>query len=82
MPLIDLNKTTQVEDEKSRIPERSIIEIIKQNEILIKEIKFLKEENIALSILYFNGSTTFFDDYEINKREEKDCKNNTSTKPN
>ena len=66
LPLINLNKTTQVEDEKSKIPERSIIEIIKQNEILLKEIKFLKEENLALSILYFNGSTTFFDDYETN----------------
>ena len=82
MPLINPNKTTQVEEGKSKIPERSIIEIIKQNEILLKEIKFLKEENLALSILYFNGSTTFFDDYEINKREEKDCKNNASIKPN
>ena len=41
----------------------------------------LKEENLALSILYFNESTTFFDDYEINKKEEKDCKNNASIKP-
>ncbi len=82
MPLIKLDKATQVEDGESKIPERSIIEIIKQNEILIKEIKFLKEENLALSILYFNGLTTFFDDYETNKREGKDCKNNTSIKTN
>ena len=82
LPLINLDKATQVEEEKSKNSERSIAEIIKQNEILLKEIKFLKEENLALSILYFNGSTTFFDDYEINKREEKDCKNNASIKPN
>jgi len=80
LPLIDLNKT-KVEDEKSRIPEKSIIEIMKQNEILIRENKFLKEENLALSILYFNGSTTFFDDYKLENRGEKDCEN-TSIKPN
>ena len=79
-----------------RIPEnltyKSISSIVKrlekQNEILVKENNFLKEENLALSILYFTGSkrTTFFDDYETNvllkKRGEKDCKNNTSIKIN